>query len=104
MALAAELESLLGEALTEASFADHVSRWLENEDEHKTQLDIAAKYAAWAALSESGRERYGHHSVLFRVPHKLDMEHLVPVESITHAGVASAVLPDHHLRHREVSS
>ncbi len=102
MALAPELESLFGEPLTEASFTEHVGRWLENEDEHKTQLDIAAKYAAWAALSEAGRERYGHHSVLFRVPQKLVMERLVPVETLTTPnGVFNQILADHHLRHRE---
>jgi NADPH-dependent glutamate synthase beta subunit-like oxidoreductase/NAD(P)H-flavin reductase len=102
MALAPELESLFGEPLTEASFTEHVTRWLENEDEHKTQLDIAQKYAAWAALSEAGRERYGHHSVLFRVPQKLVMERLVPVETLTTPnGVFNQILADHHLRHRE---
>ena len=102
MALAAELESLFGEPLTEASYAEHVNRWLENEEEHKTQLDIAAKYGAWAALSEAGRERYGHHSVLFRVPQKLVMERMVPVESLTTPnGVHNQILADHHLRHRE---
>ncbi len=102
MALAAELESLFGEPLTEASYAEHVNRWLEGEDKHKTQLDIAAKYGAWAALSESGRERYGHHSVLFRVPQKLVMDRLVPVESLTTPnGVHNQILADHHLRHRE---
>ena len=33
-ALAAELESLFGEPLTEQSFVEHVSRWLEDEAEH----------------------------------------------------------------------
>ena len=102
LALAAELESLFGEPLTESSYTEHVTRWLENEDEHKTQLDIAAKYGAWAALSEAGRERYGHHSVLFRVPQKLVMERLVPVEVLTTPnGVHNQILGEHHLRHRE---
>ena len=99
-ALAAELESLFGEPLTEASFLDHVSRWLEDEAEHKQQLEKAAQYAAWAALSETGREKY-HHGVLFRVPHKLDMTHLVPVEMLTSGEVPQLALPGHHLRHRE---
>jgi NADPH-dependent glutamate synthase beta subunit-like oxidoreductase/NAD(P)H-flavin reductase len=101
MALAAELESLFGEPLSEASFTEHVTRWLDDEAEHHSQLQVAQQYAAWAALSEAGRERYGHHSVLFRVPHKLDMQNLVPVESLMANGIKSNVLADHHLRHRE---
>ena len=101
-ALAAELETLFGERLTEQSFFEHVDRWLANEDEHKAQIETAAKYAAWAALSDAGREKYGHHSTLFRVAHKLVMEHLVPVEALTTPnGVHNQQLPAHHLRHRE---
>ncbi len=102
-ALAAELESLLGEPLTEASFAEHVNRWLDAPDHHQPHLEAAQKYAAWAALSDAGIEKY-HHGVLFRVPHKLDMEHLIPVEAITngHAGgVTRLALPERALRHRE---
>ncbi|MEP7351926.1 MAG: FAD-dependent oxidoreductase [Acidobacteriota bacterium] len=99
-AVAAELESLLGEHLTEASYVEHVSRWLEDEAEHKTQLDIAAQYAAWAALSDAGREKH-HHGVLFKVPHKLDMANLVPVETLTSGPVPQIVLPKKSQRHRE---
>ncbi len=77
-ALGAELESLFGEPLTEQSFVEHVSHWLEDETEHARQLQIAQQYAAWAALSPAGRHKH-QHGVLFKVPHKLDMEHLVPV-------------------------
>ncbi|MEO8097680.1 MAG: FAD-dependent oxidoreductase [Acidobacteriota bacterium] len=101
IALEGELESLFGEPLTEASFTIHVTKWLDDEEAHKPQLDTAAKFAAWAALSETGREKYGHHSVLFRVPHKLDVNHLVPVESLLTNGVHNQILPEHHLRHRE---
>jgi NADPH-dependent glutamate synthase beta subunit-like oxidoreductase/NAD(P)H-flavin reductase len=100
-ALEAELETLFGEPLTEASFTEHVSRWLEAEATHKDKLAVAQQYAAWAALSEAGRERWGHHSVLFRVPRKLVMERLVPVETLVANGVVNYVLPEHHLRHRE---
>jgi len=40
-ALEAELETLFGEPLTEASFTEHVSRWLEDEAAHKEKLDVA---------------------------------------------------------------
>jgi NADPH-dependent glutamate synthase beta subunit-like oxidoreductase/NAD(P)H-flavin reductase len=99
-ALAAELASLFGEPLTEDSFVEHVSRWLEDEAGHKHQLEIAAQYAAWAALSDAGREKY-RHGVLFRFPHKLEMTRLVPVETLTVGGLPQLALPERHLRHRE---
>jgi NADPH-dependent glutamate synthase beta subunit-like oxidoreductase/NAD(P)H-flavin reductase len=99
-ALAAELESLFNEPLTEDSFVEHVSRWLEAEPEHPTQLETAARYAAWAALSPAGREKH-HHGVLFRVPHKLEMNHLIPVESLTVNGIEELALPEHTWRHRQ---
>src|SRR5579872_5128794 len=84
-ALAADLESLFNEPLTEKAFVEHVSRWIEDEPAHQRQLGIAQQYAAWAALSPAGRATH-HHGVLFRVPHKLDPMHLVPVETIEIGG------------------
>ena len=52
--LGRELEAIFGEPLTERSFFAHVSRWLENEAEHMEPIQIAARYAAWAALVRSG--------------------------------------------------
>jgi len=100
MAVAAELESLFGEPLTERSFVEHVSAWLDAEAHHQPHLQSAAQYAAWAALSPAGMEKH-HHGVLFRVPHKLDMTHLIPVETLQANGVAKLTLPEHSWRHRE---
>ena len=100
LAVAAELEALFNEPLTEASYVEHVSRWLDAEAEHQSELHTATQYAAWAALSPAGIEKY-HHGVLFRVPHKLDMTHLVPVEEIKAGDVPALALPEEHLRHRE---
>ena len=99
-ALAADLENLFNEPLTEASFVEHVSRWLEAEQEHTTQIRTAEQYAAWAALSPAGRAKH-HRGVLFKVPHKLDMTHLVPVETVEVGGVTRMALPADRLRHRE---
>ena len=99
-ALASELESLFNEPLTEASFVEHVSRWLENESFHEAQLAIAQRYAAWAALSPAGQAQH-RHGVLFRVPHKLDPRHLVPVDTVEIDGIARLAFPDEKLRHRE---
>jgi NADPH-dependent glutamate synthase beta subunit-like oxidoreductase/NAD(P)H-flavin reductase len=100
LAVAAELEALFNEPLTEASFVEHVSHWLDAEPEHESQLKLAAQYAAWAALSPAGIEKY-HHGVLFRVPHKLEMTHLIPVETLQANGVAHLQLPEREWRHRE---
>jgi NADPH-dependent glutamate synthase beta subunit-like oxidoreductase/NAD(P)H-flavin reductase len=100
LAAAAELEALFNEPLTEASFVEHVSRWLDAEADHVTQLQLAARYAAWAALCPAGIEKH-RRGVLFRVPHKLEMTSLIPVESLQANGVATLALPEHHWRHRE---
>ena len=97
---AMELEALFNEPLTEASFVEHVSRWLEDEANHAAQLAVAAQYAAWAALSPAGREKHDG-GVLFKVPHKLDMTHLIPVETLIDGGIARLALPQHEWRHRE---
>jgi NADPH-dependent glutamate synthase beta subunit-like oxidoreductase/NAD(P)H-flavin reductase len=98
--LAANLEMLFGEALTEASFVEHVSKWLDDEAAHGSQVAIAQQYAAWAALSHAGRAKH-HSGVLFRVPHKLDAMNLVPVEKVTIDGIERMTFSEAHLRHRE---
>ena len=80
---------------------DHVSRWLEDEATHTAELATAAQYAAWAALSPAGREKHRSAGCFFKVPHKLDMTHLIPVETLIDGGVARLALPQHEWRHRE---
>ena len=95
-----ELESLIGEPLTELAFARHVSKWLEAEAEHAHALQIAASYAAWATLSPTGRARHKS-GVLFKVPHKLDMHHLVPVHASKNDGLVRLELSSDHRRQRD---
>jgi len=97
-ALRGALEAAMGEALTEPAFAVHVVAWEAGQDTEK--LDIALRYAAWATLTPAGRE---HHrgGTLFRVPGKVDPQHLVPVETIERDGVTMLRLPEHDWRHRE---
>jgi NADPH-dependent glutamate synthase beta subunit-like oxidoreductase/NAD(P)H-flavin reductase len=99
-ALAAELETLFNGPLTEDNFVEHVSKWLDEEAANAAQLKIAQQYAAWAALSPAGIARH-RGGVLFKVPHKLDQLHLIPVETIEIDGVPRLELNQHHLRHRE---
>jgi|HubBroStandDraft_1064217.scaffolds.fasta_scaffold01690_3 NADPH-dependent glutamate synthase beta subunit-like oxidoreductase/NAD(P)H-flavin reductase len=99
-ALAGALEARFGEALTEASFAAHVDRWLAAESLHAEALEEAQRYAAWAVLSPDGQARHKG-GVLFKVPHKLDSAHLVPIETIEVDGVTMLRLPRDRWRRRE---
>jgi NADPH-dependent glutamate synthase beta subunit-like oxidoreductase/NAD(P)H-flavin reductase len=106
VALAAELTTLFGEPLTEQSFVEHVSKWLDDEAANAERLKVAQNYAAWAALAPAGRAKHRAIGstggwVLFKVPHKLDAQHLIPVETIMVDGVPRLELDSHHLRHRE---
>ena len=63
-------------------------------------LDEALRYAAWATLTAEGQAPH-HGGTLFRVPHRVDPQHLVPVETIERDGVTMLRLPEHDWRHRE---
>ena len=82
------------------SFATHVTRWLTDEAAFAAQLAVAAQYAAWATLSPQGKHQHAS-GVLFKLPHKLDMQHLVPVERISQDGLVQLRLSDAHQRHRQ---
>ena len=99
-ALAAELESLFGEPLTQSSFFAHVSRWMDNETEHPERVQTAARYAAWAVLSPAGMRKH-HGDVLFKVAHKIDQHHLIPVDSIEMHGLRKLRLPEDRWRNRQ---
>jgi NADPH-dependent glutamate synthase beta subunit-like oxidoreductase/NAD(P)H-flavin reductase len=98
--LGRELEAMFAAPLTEQSFFRHVSAWLEKEAEYLEAIQIAARYAAWAALSEAGRKKH-HGDVLFKVAHKLDPLHLVPVEATADSGITKLRLPEEDWRTRE---
>jgi NADPH-dependent glutamate synthase beta subunit-like oxidoreductase/NAD(P)H-flavin reductase len=98
--IAAELAMHFGEPFCEEAFVRHVSRWLESEAEHTQGIKLAMEYARWAVLSDAGQHRH-HSGILFRLPHKLDPERLIPLDT-TPAGNGSAfIIPAEHLRHRE---
>jgi len=99
-ALARDLEALIGEPLSEESYARHVARWMAAEAEHKPALDLAQRYAAWAVLAPAGRAKH-HAGVLFKVPHRLEMTQLVPVETVVQYGVSMLHLPPAQWRRRE---
>ena len=99
-ALTAKLEAQMGEKLTDRSFATHVAHWLNNEAQYADKLDLAAQYAAWATHSAEGKKLW-RDSILFKIPHRLDMHRLVPVTTIVHDGVTMLHLPAEHHRHRD---
>ncbi|HEY7665800.1 MAG TPA: FAD-dependent oxidoreductase [Xanthobacteraceae bacterium] len=91
-ALRAELEPHLGGELTELRFAERVEQWMKVEAENAAELELAARYAAWAAHTEAGRRRHKS-GVLFKLPHKVDPYHLIPVETEVVDGVTMLKLP-----------
>ena len=99
-ALREQLERHLGGELTELRFSEKVESWLSVEAENSEALDVAARYAAWAVHSAEGKRRHGH-GVLFKIPHKIEPEHLVPIETATVDGIASLRFPQTRLRQRE---
>jgi NADPH-dependent glutamate synthase beta subunit-like oxidoreductase/NAD(P)H-flavin reductase len=97
-ALGAALEALMGGALSEAAFAERVAEWEKAGDAEA--LDVALRYAAWATLTEAGQAAHSG-GTLFRVPRRVDPQHLVPVETIERDGVTMLRLPEEHWRARE---
>ncbi|MGE0718757.1 MAG: pyridine nucleotide-disulfide oxidoreductase, partial [Alphaproteobacteria bacterium] len=98
--LAAELRALGADPDDELAFARVVEGWLADESAHANALALAARYAAWAVLTPAGAERH-HAGILFKVPHRVDPQHLVPVEAIEVDGVRMLRFPPERWRHRE---
>ena len=95
-----ELELQFGEEFSEDTYAKHVSGWLEREQENHDRLRLAGRYAAWATQTPAGRLKQ-RHGVLFRLPEKIDMHRLVPVETIVQQGVEQKGLGHEHWRERD---
>ena len=62
----------------EQIFAEYVLSWLDTKDQDK--LNIAVDYAVWAVLSSEGQAKHKV-GTLFKFPHKLDADYLVPLET-----------------------
>ncbi len=100
VAIAAELGAFLQGPVTEESFAAHVERWLEAPADHLPQLQLASQYSAWAALTPDGRAKHKS-GILFKLPHKLDMLRLVPIDQANNNGALEFSLDPRHWRNRE---
>ena len=99
-ALRGQLETLIGGELTELRFAERIDAWMKAEAEHAAALDLAARYAAWAAHTPQGQRRHKG-GVLFKLPRKIDPHHLIAVETELVDGVAVLKLPVSHRRARD---
>src|SRR6266446_6059000 len=99
-ALRGQLETLIGGELTELRFAERIDAWMKAEAEHAAALDLAARYAAWAAHTPQGQRRHKG-GVLFKLPRKIDPHHLIAVETELVDGVAVVKLPVSHRRARD---
>ncbi|MSP03032.1 MAG: pyridine nucleotide-disulfide oxidoreductase [Acetobacteraceae bacterium] len=97
-ALRAGLEQRFGQPLTEPVFASFVALW--EKDSNPEALDEALRYAAWASLTPAGRIAH-RDGTMFRVPQRVDPQHLVAVETIVRDGVTMLRLPEHDWRHRD---
>jgi NADPH-dependent glutamate synthase beta subunit-like oxidoreductase/NAD(P)H-flavin reductase len=97
-ALAASIVAAGGSVRDEAGFAAFVAAREAAGD--AAALDLAMRYAAWATLTAAGRAAHAG-GTLFRVPHRVDPAHLVPVETIERDGVTMLRLPEHDWRQRD---
>ena len=93
------LEAAMASPFSDLAFATAVTHWQEDETAHARELDLAARYAAWAMQTPAGRHQH-RGSVLFKAPAKLDSLHLVPITTSTKDGYTVHTLPSDHLRQR----
>ena len=100
-ALEAELTATIGGSFSELAYARQVAEWLADEPAHAGELQLAMRYAAWAVQTGAGRARH-HSGILFKVPAKLDFEHLVPLATVNLDGITAYRLGEGHaLRRRQ---
>ncbi len=100
-ALEAELAECIGTPFSELAYAREVTQWLTDETAHADELLLATRYAAWAVQTAAGRERH-RSGILFKLPAKLDFEHLVPLATVNLDGITAYRLGEGHaLRRRQ---
>jgi NADPH-dependent glutamate synthase beta subunit-like oxidoreductase/NAD(P)H-flavin reductase len=97
-ALESELRALFGGTFTELLFAQFVTEWQKDEAANAPKLELAERYAAWAATTADGKVTH-RKGVLFKTPRKIDPIRLVPLRTDASQGYARHTLD--HLRRRE---
>jgi NADPH-dependent glutamate synthase beta subunit-like oxidoreductase/NAD(P)H-flavin reductase len=99
-ALTEAVEARLGGRFTEMGFATAVMAWLDDAEAHADDLDLFARFAAWASLAPEGRCAHTH-SVLFTQPGKHDPMELVPTVDRADGPVPVKEASPHGWRRRE---
>ncbi len=99
MAVRAGLTAMFGGEFSELVFAQHVARWQADETAHAAGLDLALRYAAWAAQTPAGKELH-QAGVLFKSPHKLDYQRLVPYVADSSGGYTAYAASPAQVRRR----
>ena len=89
---------LLETPFDELDFARQVTAWQLDKAANADKLELAARYAAWAATTEQGQVRH-RAGVLFKTPAKLDHQRLVPLQTEEASGINR--FSAEHLRRRE---
>lgn len=99
-ALKGKIEAQIGSGFDELAFSRAVLGWLEDEPANAGKIDLAARFAAWATLSQSGQKQY-RKSSLFHLPGKTDPDNLVPVATKVVDGVTMLAALEDDLRTRD---
>lgn len=94
-----DLVALFNKPFSELAYARLVSAWLADEKQYAARLEVAASYALWAVMSPAGQARHSD-GVLFKIPHKINPDHLVPLESVQRDDICTFVGPSARQRHR----
>lgn len=82
----------------EQIFAENILVWLN--EKNQDNLDIAVDYALWACLSVDGKRKHKN-GILFKFPHKLDLDNLVPVEEKEINSIKSYYIPEDKCDNRQ---
>lgn len=93
LALEQKLAEEFGQPFSELVFASHVARWMADEANYPSQLELALFYAAWALRTPEG-QAHTHQGILFKSPRKLDPKHLLSLQSDDHNGYTMHHLDD----------
>ncbi len=84
----------------ELAFARQWAGWMVDEGGNAEPLAKALRYAGWALHAPAGKARH-RKGILFKAPHKLDFNRLVPVETEMVHGVTQMRLPRPMWRQRD---
>lgn len=84
----------------ELSFSNTVINLLENKEKNKDQIDVFAKYAAWATLSEEGKCLHKGW-VVFELPKKKDLKNFFDISEEYQGDLKVIKADDEELVHRD---